>query len=187
MEQDSNLLLQQIKRTHTIVVWNHKIWECAADVYAKRDNGFKIAQIVLSAITTSGLVSVCVCEQFWVAIISTLISTGLLIINTFLKGKNYMALAGEYGKYARKYLSLRESYYSLIVDIIRGGLDATEIVRRRDELQKQLNELNSEAPRSFKRAVKLANKSLNTNHDSSFSQEELNQFLSLRYDNSTSI
>ena len=52
------LLNSQIRNSYGNVFWTHKIHEKDADLYRIWNNRLKITQIVLSAISTTGLVFV---------------------------------------------------------------------------------------------------------------------------------
>ena len=52
------LLDYQIRNSYGNVFWTHKIHEKDADMYNKYDSRLKVAQIILSAVSTTGLISV---------------------------------------------------------------------------------------------------------------------------------
>ena len=87
MEQNSqvNILESQIRECFGRVAWSHKTQEKCADILNKRNNKIKITQIVLSAITTTGIMITVFGDEKWVGIITALISTSLLALNTYLK------------------------------------------------------------------------------------------------------
>ena len=86
------LLDYQIRNSYGNVFWTHKIHEKDADRYSKYDSRLKVAQIILSAVSTTGLVSVLLgindskgsspCLIIYLAtVISTIVSAALLVIN----------------------------------------------------------------------------------------------------------
>ena len=123
------LLNSQIRNSYGNVFWTHKIHEKDADLYRIWNNRLKITQIVLSAISTPGLVFVLFgvdesniaegnnCLVRFVAIISAFISALLVIANSLSKGYDLGELSASHGATAIKLLDLREEYLSLLYDI----------------------------------------------------------------------
>jgi hypothetical protein len=90
MAQSSNLeiLEAQIRELFGRVVWTHKTQEKCADILNSRSHLIKVAQIVLSALTTSGILITVLGKSENVGIGSALISTALLILTTYTKNYN---------------------------------------------------------------------------------------------------
>ena len=57
MERNSqiNILEAQIRECFGRVVWTHKTQEKCSDILNKRNNTIKMSQIILSALTTTGI------------------------------------------------------------------------------------------------------------------------------------
>lgn len=177
MDPNFKTINDQIRRTYASVVWTHKIQECCADILTTRDKCFKTAQIVLSVLTTTGLLVIVFGEEKWVVIVSAILSAIAMFINLYLKGNNLQEQITRHAQAAHGYLALRAEYLSLLVDIKSSSLDMKEVVQKRDALQKRLNEKNDTAPRTFERAVNRAGEQLNVKHDSLYEDEEIDSFL----------
>ena len=88
MEQDSKQLLEaQIRECYGRVVWSHKTQEKCTDIINRRNDRLKLTQIILSALTTTGLIATIFGDALWVKIISAIVSAALLLLNTYLKSK----------------------------------------------------------------------------------------------------
>lgn len=181
------LLDYQIRNSYGNVFWTHKIHEKDADRYNKYDSRLKVAQIILSAVSTTGLVSVllgisdskgsspCLIIYF-ATVISTIVSAALLVINSLQKGYSFSILAAQHADAALKLLNLREDYLSLLYDIKGGLVDVQNIKSRRDDLQKRTVEVYESAPRTTSKGYKKAETSIRTG-EHFFTKESLNQIL----------
>lgn len=179
MEQNSqvNILESQIRECFGRVAWSHKTQEKCADILNKRNNRIKITQIVLSAITTTGIMITVFGNEKWVGIITALISTSLLALNTYLKNYDLGQIAQKHVDCASNLWNIRETYLSLLTDIKAETLTAIEIIEKRDLLQSELHNIYQGAPRSISGAYDKATKALKSNEELTFSDEEIDMFL----------
>jgi hypothetical protein len=79
------ILEAQIRECYGRVVWTHKAHEKCADILNSRLSSLKLWQIILSAITTTGIAIIVLGEEKWVGIGTALISFILTILNTYVK------------------------------------------------------------------------------------------------------
>lgn len=186
-EEVINLLDSQIRYSYGNVFWTHKIHEKDADRYNKYDSRLKLAQIILSAISTTGLVGVLlgishrnVPSPSWIiylsASISAVVSAALLVINSLQKGYSFSVLAAQHSDSALKLLNLREDYLSLLYDIKGGLIDIEDIKSRRDDLQKRTVEAYESAPRTTYKGYKKSEDSIKIG-EHFFTKKSLNQIL----------
>ena len=66
---ENELLEAQIRECYGRVVWTHKTQEKCSDILAKRNSRIKLAQIVLSALTTTGIFIFVFGDKNWVGIL----------------------------------------------------------------------------------------------------------------------
>lgn len=179
MEPSSQLsiLNAQIRECYGRVAYSHKTHEKAADIYEGRNSSVKFWQIVLSAVTTTGILVSVFGDNKTVGIVSALVSVCLLGINTYLKKYDLAALANRHTDTAAKLWGIRESYLSLLADIAAETATVENVQERRDALQEQLHEVYADAPRTTSKAYALASKGLKHNEELTFSDEEIDQFL----------
>ncbi len=179
MEQNFqvNILEAQIRECFGRVAWSHKTQEKCADILISRNNRIKIIQIILSAITTTGIMVTVFGDQKWVGILTALISTTLLALNTYLKNYDLGQIAQKHADCASNLWNIRETYLSLLTDIRAGIIDIELIAKKRDELQTELHNIYHGAPRSISGAYDKASKSLKSNEELTFSDDEIDMFL----------
>lgn len=179
MEQNSQVKIfeAQIRESFGRVVWTHKTHEKCADILNRRSSNIKLIQIALSAITTTGILISVFGDKQWVGIITALISTSLLALNTYLKKYDLGEIAQKHADCATSLWNIRETYLSLLTDIKASNIDISEIKLKRDKLQKELYGLYKGAPRTISKAYKKASEALKTNEELTFSDEEIDNFL----------
>lgn len=179
MEPNSQvkILEAQIRECFGRVVWTHKIQEKCADILNFWNTFIKMAQIILSALTTSGILITVFGENKIVGVISVLISTALLALNTYIKNYDLGSAAEKHANAASLLWDVRENYLSLLTDIKAVIITEKEIVEKRDNLQKELHNIYKGAPRSISRAYKKASLALKENEELTFSDKEINAFL----------
>lgn len=193
MDEDNviKLLNSQIRNSYGNVFWTHKIHEKDADIYRCWNNWLKIIQIILSALSTTGVIFILfgVSKNTplqdglydsvrWAALISSGISALLVIANSLSKGYDLGELSASHGATALKLLDLREDYLSLLYDIKARSISVEEIQDRRDELKERTLSVYENAPRTTSRGYGKAAKAIE-NGEPFFSKESLNKILPL--------
>lgn len=178
MEENSKRLLEsQLRECYGRVVWTHKTHEKCADIIFKRNNRLKVLQIILSALTTSGLAVTLFGDCFWVKIVSAIISAVLLLLNMYLKDNDLGSIAQRHTESAADLWNIRECYLSLITDLKMGDVSIEEIRNCRDRLQEKLSEIYKGCPRTVSKAYKEATDALKLNEELTFADEEIDLFL----------
>ena len=135
----------------------------------------KIAQIVLSAVTTSGFVVAIFSKDNIASILGSIVSLALLILNTYTKKFDISGIAEEHKKASDLLWKIREEYVSLLIDF--EMLEAKEIRNKRDELQERTSEVYSNSPRTDTKSYMAAQKALKTEEEQTFSEEEIDIML----------
>ena len=180
MEQNSpgEILESQIRECFGRVVWTHKTQEKCADILSIRNARFRSAQIILSAITTTGILASLFSDAQWVKIVSAIISFVLVCINSYLKQYDLGAMAQRHAEAAVDIWDIRESYFSLLTDLrLNPNIDMMDIRKRRDELQGRLKRIYKGSPRTMSKAYAQATMALKKCEEMTFSDEEIDQFL----------
>src|SRR5690554_1326659 len=179
MEQNSppNLLEEQLRECFGRVAWSHKTHEKCSDLLNTRLNRIKLWQIILSAITTTGIIAAVFGESKEIGIISAVLSFVLTVLNTYVKQYDLGGLAQKHADAAVDLFNMRESYLSLLTDIRSACVESDEIRRRRDDLQGSLLEIYRGSPRTIAKAYKEATKALKKLEELTFSDEEIDAIL----------
>lgn len=180
MQENPNIsvLESQIRECYGRIVWTHKTHEKCADILNSRDGHIKIAQIILSALVTSGIIASLFNESKEVISgITAIISLILLILNTYMRKYDLGGSAQKHVDAAVSLWNIRESYLSLLTDIKSEGIDEKEIRKIRDKLQNDLHKIYKGSPRTISKAYAAASKSLKEMEEMTLSDEEINKFL----------
>jgi len=182
MEQNSQhneleILESQLRENYGKIVYSHKTQEKCADILTKRNNKIKNAQIVLSALITTGLLVRVFKGQDWALIVSTILSALQFGLTSFLKEYNLGETIQKHSTAALELLDIREKYLSLLTDVKAKIITSTEIIAKREELQDSLSKTYKGSPRTFSKAYSSAQKALQKNEELTFSDEEIDNFL----------
>lgn len=179
-EPGRTALEAQIRECFGRVVYSTKTHEKCADLCMDRLQSIKIAQIILSAITTGGLLTAVlgdpkVAQAATVG--STLFSTILLVLTAYMKDVDPGQQAEKHKKTASELWDVRESYLSILSDLHDGNLDVAACRQKRDELQSRLATIYATAPRTNSKAYGIASDGLKGQEELTFSDEEIDKFL----------
>lgn len=171
----------QIRECFGRVVYSTKTHEKCADACVKRHGLVKIVQIVLSALTTGGLLTAVLGDpnvSYWAMVSSTLVSTLLLVLNAYMKDVDFGEQAEKHKKTASDLWDVRESYLSVLTDLHAGCVAIDAARKRRDALQARLGSIYAAAPRTSKNAYSEASAGLKKLEELTFSSdEEIDAFL----------
>jgi hypothetical protein len=179
MAQNSpiEILEDQIRECFGRAVWTHKTHEKCADILNRRNSRIKLWQIILSAITTSGIFITVLGENRIAGIISAIVSMITLGLSTYVKKYDLGSIAQKHASSAISIWDIREKYYSLLTDIRAGLLTENEIRQIRDALQGDLHKIYKGSPRTMDEAYKDATRGLKKSEELTFSDEEIDAFL----------
>ena len=172
-----NALEGQLRECYGRVVYTHKTHEKCADILLERQGHIKLAQIIISAIVTGGIVSTFFDAGKAVAAISAVLSTGLLALNAYTKDYDLGEIAQKHRQAGAELWIVREKYLSLLTDIRTGDVSLESIRARRDALLDELHAVYVGAPSTNFKAYSRAQESLKKLEDMTFSDEEIDAFL----------
>lgn len=180
MGRDSpvEILESQIRECFGRVVWTHKTQEKCADILFWRNSVYKWTQIILSAITTTGILSSLFADSPWIKMASAVISFTLVCVNAYLKQYDLGELAQKHAETAVGLWDIRESYFSLLTDLrLDSNVNIEEVKKRRDDLQNRLKRLYKCSPRTISKAYTDATRALKECEEMTFTDEEIDKFL----------
>ena len=178
MPPDYDVALEdQVRECYGRVVYTHKTHERMADRCAATLNRYKIVQIALTALTSTGAVGVIATSEAWIELATVIVSFLTLFVSAYLKNFDPGATAQKHRDAASKLWNVRECYLSLITDLPTLSREAA--VKRRDELQAMLAALYVGAPQTNGKAYQEAQNRLKNMEDMTFTDEEIDCFLPL--------
>ncbi|AJD43359.1 hypothetical protein RGR602_PA00012 (plasmid) [Rhizobium gallicum bv. gallicum R602sp] len=170
-------LEDQIRECFGRVVYTHKTHEKMADRCSATLQRYKLCQIGVSVLTTSGALSVVFLDQFWLKLATAFLSIVGLWASGYMKGFDPGGTAQKHRDAAANLWPIRESYLSLLADLRMGSLSSEEALKRRDELQKKLSAIYLGAPQTTAKAYADAQIALQKNEDYTFNDEEIDKFV----------
>lgn len=170
-------LEDQLRECYGRVVYTHKTHERMADRCAATLSRYKVTQITLTALTSTGAVGVVVTSEAWIEVATVAVSFLTLFVSTYLKNFDPGATAQKHRDAAAKLWNVRECYISLLTDLPKLPREAS--VDRRDELQAMLAALYIGAPQTDGQAYSEAQDRLKNMEDMTFTNEEIDCFLPL--------
>lgn len=168
-------LESQIREAYGRVTYSQTCHDKFINRTVKLEDGIKVAQIVLSAITTSGFVVAIFSDDNIASILGAIFSLALLILNTYIKNFDLSGIAQEHKKASDLLWKIREEYVSLLTDF--EMLDSNDIRNKRDELQERTSEVYSNSPRTDAKSYTVAQKALKTEEEQTFSEVEIDIML----------
>ncbi len=175
-----DLLLAQVREAYGKVVYTHKTHEKQADLCFRNHRLQRGGLVVLTAISSGTFIASLlnlVWDQQGAALITSFIALLVTALNLGTKTFRYGEEAQRHRDVASRLWDVRESYLSLITDLMSRNVDLEAARERRDELQEVLREIYSDAPRTTGRAYALAQRGLKDNEELTFTSEEVDRFL----------
>jgi len=170
----------QIRECFGRVVYSTKTHEKDADQCTKKLSRVKWAQILLSGITTGGLITAFFGDpsvNYWAMLGATICSTLQFILNAYTKDVDPGQKAERYKKTAGELWDVRETYLSILTDLCDPNADLDAVRIKRDQLQARLVEIYKTGPRTTNKAYELAGQGLKIKEEMTFSTEEIDYFL----------
>ena len=174
-------LESQVRECYGRCAYTHKIHERMAERHADHQWLAKWFNIVLSALIAGGAVSAIFKAEtglFHYAEYATAALAILsLIYNAYQKDLDPGALAQRHRETASDIWNVRESYLSLITDVLNDEVPFEQIREKRDELQAKLHEIYRAAPFTDGKAYAAAQKGLKDNEELMFRDKEIDDML----------
>jgi SMODS and SLOG-associating 2TM effector domain family 4 len=167
----------QVRECFGRVVYTHKTHAKMADRCERVLRRLKIGQIILSSITASGAVGLVFADDFRLKLITAIMSLGAVALNAYMKGFDPGAAAQKHWEAAADIWTVRESYLSLLTDLVAGDISLEVIRGRRDALQDKLATIYHGAPQTDPAAYGNAQIALKEQEEYSFSDSEIDAFL----------
>ena len=173
-------LLAQGREAFGRVAYSHKTHEKQADICLTKHRWQQGVLVALTAIS-SGTFLVAVSSQFASTIVTSFITSTVAVLVTWVtlgaRTFRFHEEAEAHRDIASRLWDVRESYVSLIADLMSGEITDADARARRDELQEITREVYSSAPRTSPKAYGRAQEGLQNNEELTFSSRELDLLL----------
>ena len=174
-------LLSQVREAFGRVVYSHKVHEKQADIYFVKYRCQQGALIAFTAISSGTFLATAV-DILNNKTLTSLATSSIALLVTF----KFSEESDAHRTTASQLWDIRESYMSLIADIMSDNISNTDARIRRDELQDAAYKAYAAAPRTTSKAYKRARKRLKDDEELTFTPREIDLFLpaTLRLDDS---
>lgn len=174
-------LKAQISESYAQVIYTYTTHLKMANSLINKYKMIKWIQILLSAVTTGGIIASLFSSTGVYNIISSIFSSLLLFTNLYFKNFDHSELALKHKQIADELWPIREEYKSCLTDF--NCYNNEEIIRIRDKLIIETSEIYKKAPLTDRKSYKKAQKALKKEEEQYFSLEELNSILPMHLRN----
>lgn len=175
-----SILLAQVRESFGRVVYSHKTHEKQADICFTKHRWQQGALIALTAVSSGTFLAAVVGLLGGPAVTSLVTSSIALLVTWISLGAKTFRFADESDTHrgvASRLWDVRESYISLIADLMSGEVTDAQARARRDELQKAARDAYSDAPRTSVKSFERAQDGLKNNEEMTFTPREIDLFL----------
>lgn len=173
-------LLAQVRESFGRVVYSHKTHEKQADICFTKHRWQQGVLIGLTAVS-SGTFLVAVVGLLGDPVLTSLATSSIALLVTWISlGTKTFRFADESDAHrgiASELWDVRESYISLITDLMSGTVSDAEGRERREELQQATREAYVAAPRTSSKAFARAQQGLKNNEEMTFTRREIDLML----------
>lgn len=178
--EEDPYLLAQVRESFGRVVYSHKTHEKQADICFTKHRWQQGVLIALTAISSGTFLAAVVGLLGDPALTSLATSSIALLVTWISLGAKTFRFADEseaHRDIASRLWDVRESYISLIADLMSGDLSDERARARRDELQDAARSAYADAPRTSSKAFARAQGGLKHNEEMTFTPREIDLFL----------
>lgn len=174
--------LSIVRQFFANTVFTHKTQEVAAEFQESNAFKVKIANLILTFMLFAIFILQFIFPCPFAGILGTFLSALEFMFLIFQLSFKFEEKAGSHKNSALKYLNLRNSYTSLITDIMNGNISPKEVRSRRDGLLREYQILCDLAPQTGRPEYEETQKRLNKRgviegEDFTWSDEEIDRFL----------
>ncbi|OLT03498.1 hypothetical protein BJF90_25630 [Pseudonocardia sp. CNS-004] len=173
-------LLAQVREAFGRVVYSHKTHEKQADICFRRHRWQQGVLVAFTAVSTGTfLASVLgvLGNQVLTSLATSFIALVVSALSLASKSFKFSEESEVHRKIASQLWDVRESYLSLIADLMSGATVPADARVRRDELQEATRAAYADAPRTTSKAYRRAQDGLKNNEELTFTSREIDLFV----------
>ncbi|MBR6688584.1 MAG: SLATT domain-containing protein [Clostridia bacterium] len=171
------IIESEIRQIFASVVWNHKIHEKQCDINSKHYNFLEFVRLLSSVITTSGLLTCIFIDEFYVKLVTTIVSAISMFVTAFCKTYNIKDTMQEHKVIALEFLQLKNEIISILSEIKIKRIDEERAIEKRNKVLDKYHTLCKKSLNTTDKAVKLASKALKEQRDNTFDDKEIDSYL----------
>lgn len=173
-------LLAQVREAFGRVVYSHKTQEKQADICFTKHRWQQGTLIALTAIS-SGTFLAAVVGLLGNAVLTGLVTSSIALLVSWMslgaKTFKFEEESNAHRGIASRLWDVRESYISLIADLMSGTVSDAAGRERRDELQQAARDCYADAPRTSPKAFERAQDGPQNNEEMTFTSREIDLLL----------
>lgn len=173
-------LLAQVRESFGRVAYSHKVHEKQADMYFTKHR-WQQGMLIFFSATSSGTFLAVVVGLLGNNTLEPLVTSSAALLVSWLslgaKTFKFEEESNAHRSTASRLWDVRESYISLIADLMSGSVSGAEGRKRRDELQQVTQNCYTNAPRTSPEAFKQAQDGLKCNEELTFTSREIDHLL----------
>lgn len=173
-------LLAQVRVAYGRVVYSHKAHEKQADLCFRKYRLQQTALVAFTAVST-GTFMVSLLGYVVSAHAASLATSFIALVVTALtlatKRFKFDQESAAHRDIAARLWDVRESYLSLIADLMSVATSAVDARSRRDELQEAARAVYAVAPRTTPKALRRATSGLKDHNEMTFTSREIDLYL----------
>lgn len=177
MKDNYQMLESVVRDSYASIVWSHKIQEKQSDIYSDMYKGLETAKILLSAITSGGIIALIFTNTFWLKLITAMISVITVFINGYFKSFDLQKSISTHKQTANRLIIVRDQYKVLLTKIKMRSESAEHLLLEYQKLIEESDNIYLEAPSTTSKAVDKASKALKITKDNTFLDDEIDSFL----------
>lgn len=177
MKDNYQMLESVVRDSYASIVWSHKIQEKQSDIYSDMYKRLETAKILLSAITSGGIIALIFTNTFWLKLITATISVITVFINGYFKSFDLQKSISTHKQTANRLIIVRDQYKVLLTKIKMRSESAEDLLLEYQKLIEESDNIYLEAPSTTSKAVDKASKALKITKDNTFLDDEIDSFL----------
>ena len=175
MKSDYETIESVVRQLYASAVWTHKIQEKEADIKRRKYDFISLIELVLLAISTSGIIRTCFTIEKVSIIVTAICSFLSLLLSLYLKLINPLSISNSHKMAANKLIAIRDDLLILLADVHRE-YDLNSIDKRLHCISDKLHSIYNEIPSTSKKAVANARDALRKN-EYTYTDEEIDMYL----------
>lgn len=175
MNRQEDILYNQIEEIYGKITYFRLTQLIEAERLQKNNKFLKWGQMILSALSTGGVIGTLTSNQVLLLWLSAFCSTALLVLTSYFKDVD---LSSEYKRHldaANQLWLIQQRYLSLMTDY--DTLSREQVVKVRDELQEDVAAIYDKAPLTNTKCYKLAQKMIQKGNVSYYTASDLSKIM----------
>lgn len=170
-----NDIMAQLREAYGKLTYTYTAHNKMANRMENTAKEVAFTKILLSSLSTGGLLGILLSDKYWLKVVTALISTILLATNLYFKDSQVTREISEHRKASDSLWVLREQYLSLMTDFNKLSID--RIVLHRDRLMKDVSHVYATTPRTDSKSYAETQRALKNEEEQFFTDEELDRML----------